>query len=802
MTWLYLLDVYRTLFQAVTSRHLPSLLSSSLNILANLYGAAFHGNVEVSTINQVYIFDTLGSALRIVGVRTFLSIIPLTEPADPSPIPIPASREWILNLLQNNLKLMPCALEDFLTVILPIARKCVAAGALPHVAGDSTQLSIARTRVIQLWSLFPGFCYYGVKDVSATLPKLLVSIERGLQDDAFPEISSHVTSGLTHLINCTKLRPSSATDLPTLQSAASTLFSAILKLTETLDPVNPRFTSCIQCIEALASVSPYPLLSAVAKKLIELLLASTASKDDAHDSSTWLSILLALIPYLKENLIVIIYRTIRPLLSVKETSQKRAYLVLDSLLKHHYQTVHAFEPRMAILSLLSQYLLTCSVNARHMRLRCMGTLISTFEEQAELQNAAGVILSEILLCLKDSNKKCRLGAIEVLELLMNRVDLDFFISLLSAAMSSSNPSHHSPAVTALCMLILERRHDPAMLRYADNLLPTVLGLQSEGASGENVKAVLSYLKVIVSVLPVDLIEGIVPEIVDAATRSTSRSKHGNKVRGLLRKLSQRVDPALLRPHMYEPDVPLLDHLMKEERRSKRKKETVQQKDRVDMILDSDSDSDDESEEETGKEKPRKRVKAIRATADTSSGIPLTLEDFMTDQRLASSQGSFKSKSSQKKSEVAMGDGDVPIDEDQEYKVVVAEDGRVIVETRAVRDSADIPALDTNEATKRDGKSEKVVSRKRVREPGEEYRAKKAGGDVWKLGQMEPHAYIPLDPRLLSKKNSKEALSQLGSVIRNRNKKPRGGAAIGMKSHVIVGNRKQRLAAKKSRNGQK
>ena len=118
----------------------------------------------------------------------------------------------------------------------------------------------------------------------------------------------------------------------------------------------------------------------------------------------------------------------------------------------------------------------------------------------------------------------------------------------------------------------------------------------------------------------------------------------------------------------------------------------------------------------------------------------------------------------------------------------------------MRDSVAI--IDKNESAKRDEMSEKVVSRKRSREPGEEYRAKKAGGDVWKFGQMEPHAYIPLDPRLLSKKNSKEALSQLGSVIRNRNKKPRGGLAAGVKSHVVVGNRKQRQAAKKSRNGQK
>ena len=38
----------------------------------------------------------------------------------------------------------------------------------------------------------------------------------------------------------------------------------------------------------------------------------------------------------------------------------------------------------------------------------------------------------------------------------------------------------------------------------------------------------------------------------------------------------------------------------------------------------------------------------------------------------------------------------------------------------------------------------------TKNPGEEYRSKKAGGDVWKKGMLQPHAYIPLDPKLFSK----------------------------------------------------
>jgi len=87
-------------------------------------------------------------------------------------------------------------------------------------------------------------------------------------------------------------------------------------------------------------------------------------------------------------------------------------------------------------------------------------------------------------------------------------------------------------------------------------------------------------------------------------------------------------------------------------------------------------------------------------------------------------------------------------------------------------------------------------RPRVREPGEEYRAKNAGGDVWKKGMLEPHAYIPLDPRLLNKKNHREAVSTFGAVVsggKGSKAKAGGGGKGGHKG--VGGTRKQRRNAR-------
>ena len=57
----------------------------------------------------------------------------------------------------------------------------------------------------------------------------------------------------------------------------------------------------------------------------------------------------------------------------------------------------------------------------------------------------------------------------------------------------------------------------------------------------------------------------------------------------------------------------------------------------------------------------------------------------------------------------------------------------------------------------------------LKEPGIEYKSKKSGGDVWKKGMLEPHAFIPLDARLLSKKHYKEAIDHFGVVVKNGKK---------------------------------
>lgn len=88
----------------------------------------------------------------------------------------------------------------------------------------------------------------------------------------------------------------------------------------------------------------------------------------------------------------------------------------------------------------------------------------------------------------------------------------------------------------------------------------------------------------------------------------------------------------------------------------------------------------------------------------------------------------------------------------------------------------------------------IQQRKRLREPGEEYKSKKAGGDVWRKGMLQPHAYIPLDPRLLTNKKRREALSTFGAVVSKKSKRVASVKLKGRKGKS-VGNRNQRKSAR-------
>jgi ribosomal RNA-processing protein 12 len=369
---------------------------------------------------------------------------------------------------------------------------------------------------------------------------------------------------------------------------------------------------------------------------------------------------------------------------------------------------------------------------------------------------------------------------------------------LCSAIVGETAYMRSSAIIGLCVLIFEHRNDEELLYQVADLLPTICLLLKEECS-EMTRAVLSFLRVCSAVLPHNILEPVLPILVSSFTEGlgSQKAKFSTRARAIMRKLEQRVGDQILRPLVPESDLALLGYVEKLSRRAQRRKDKkIKAEDKMERMLGSDSDSSSDEEDVNGDSRGKKvsaidprlahRPKAIRAK-DIIDSMPSTLSDLLEDQPQFTTQASLAKASKM--------DADQASDEDEDYKVTLTADGRVVI---SEKDDVSTKGVDhegiMKTKSKPDGADDKKVDRKtkRQREPGEEYRSKNAGGDVWKKGMLEPHAFIPLDPRMLSKKHHDEAVTHFGAVV-DRNKKQKVSSS---KSRGLTGNRKQRESRRK------
>lgn len=890
--WLYILDTTRSLFDLFKHNGRPvKMLSKVVVSLAEVYQAIEHGVlVDVPSNVHISLTETLGAAVRTCGLKYFLEIVPL---ADDNGM-ISASKDWIINILHSNLKHMTCSLTDFGTCILPLANNYYKLIQGSDGSTNVVELKTYRARITQLWSLLPELCAHNVKDIADAFNKMSPILERLFSDYEFPELLTYVVGALYQLAKGVRERcprvAAGATEVVTpelsvLRASAHKYLPLILQYVEGISIGEGRFQEGVQCIAAWSEIAPSALVAAVSKKLLQLVLTSTAvggseSRENVA-AAGWMAVMLAIIPLLPEALVQLLFKSIRPLLTVTEVSsvQKRAYGLLLSLLAEHRDVVLRMEPPLQMLRAVSEALLTCHVSSRSMRLQCIRALMTTMSV-ADLQEALALVHKEVLICQKDANKKSRDAAMDILKFFIQRLDADVVLKVLTDTLSSAaGPSVNatsvlkSSAVTALCLLLLQHRSRPAMLRAGVELLPQVGELLVADCPHQS-KAVLSYLRVFVSIQPTATVtnEALLPSVVSAFTQSlgTHKAKFAPRCRAIMRKLTHRIGDEALRAVVPPSDQPLLDYVCKHARRfvinfflritilkfrsdfvflhlefvnrAKRRKDQqkeAQQSSREERMLGSDSDTDDsdgendddEDDEDMQSSGPSssssssqgpggsvmrqitqnlvkgvqnqedyrlgKRPKAMRVGDAGRSVLPSSLDDLLDDQpslrqtmrgeSFNSGAGSKRARSDFDDSAGASNSGRgkavrKAADEDN-FNVVVTADGKVVVKEVEEVEEPEVAAKivrgkrvteegtdGTDNPTEQRPESAQKRRKLTLKEPGEEYRAKKAGGDVWKKGMLAPHAFIPLDPRLLSKKHRAQAIDHFGVVVKGGNNK--------------------------------
>lgn len=972
--WLYVVSACKSLFEKVKYAGASvgsaqgmsgqdvcaALLPTLLTRLTALFQDAENGVVKVESSTHLQLGEAVGSIVRCVGFSQFVTLVPFRSDesaasAGSGSVGMDEAREWLLPVLHGALRQAPASLCDFAVVVLSIIEECQRVADSEGTAGVHVAKK-ARTRMLQLWSLFPDFCYYGPSDTASWFQRVLPKLEGVLKEGnsgaaGRKDVVVHVLTGLTHLAAVTLQQAcpqaprehngvpprvtiynrgtvSQTPDFAAVSAAAATVLPAVLAYLEACEHGDNTFASAIRCVNAWAGVAAPSLVAAVAKKLLQLLLQSTSVGGESQDkaASGWMSILLAVVPYLSPQMVHILYKTVKPLLSVHESvsSQKRAYSILDAVLEIHGERLYEAEAATAILAVVCDSLMTCHVSARNMRLRCMERLIknlanakalrggsgdsdsdsdagdsigdsdsdgdSDVDSDAEMKDvsarvdntahteaykiflgAADTIFSEVLTCQKDANQKTRDSAKALLQLFVRRVTFADMMSRLLAAMGSDKRTLRASALLTMCTVLLRHRKNETVQVQVANLLPQVCALLEE-ENAELSRAVLTFLRVCVSILNLQTLQNILPRITAAfcSGLGDTKSRFLKRCRGIMRKLLTRLGEAALRPCVPEDSVPLLDYLLKMNRREDTKKErkVASRRNRSrsldDVLLDSDDEKGEDDEDTAGNlmdimstaassisarlgmqgqgnnkgkrddHRIMARPRGIRPEERQDSSLPMSLNDLLEDQQPHSASAAAASRpvlagrdrGAKRKRSSSMDDEDEEdrhaaaapsqadtrnvevYDPEEKFRVRIGTDGMINVEENLPAEAGDrggagglgraqrSAAADGGDTAEKSAGQQEQASNKRrkVSAPGSEYRSKKSGGDVWRKGMLEPHAYIPLDGRLLTKRNTREAVAKFDSVVKNDK------SGVRVPSHVIQGNRKQRVNRRQKQGG--
>jgi len=177
---------------------------------------------------QRILWRIMGSALRSLGPRAFLAVVPLepvggASPAETAaalvegtttdsrlgtgiPIGIADERTWLLRLLRQHAKYVACELSLFTGTLLDAARAAEAAATAADDAGLHSNARALRSRAGRVWALFPLLCQCP-SDVPTGFGAVLGRTVTGAlskADPRYPEVPAHICSAIETLI--TRLR--------------------------------------------------------------------------------------------------------------------------------------------------------------------------------------------------------------------------------------------------------------------------------------------------------------------------------------------------------------------------------------------------------------------------------------------------------------------------------------------------------------------------------------------------------------------------------------------------------------------
>lgn len=357
-------------------------------------------------------------------------------------------------------------------------------------------------------------------------------------------------------------------------------------------------------VEGFASLAEPAFVTTTFKKIMQKLLEATtqakrmeaASKDESkpvnakalgkykHTAHVQMSLAMTLISHMDMDNINLLYRVIKPYLldDTDGAMQKRSYAVLVSICDHHPSFMTTESNLKDMTESICESLLTCSIPAKKMRLRCLVHLINAMvdAQDVNVDNLIPSLVGEIILCTKEANGKAREAAFELLVAMANLMrakhpatGLMEYLQMVLGGLAARTPHMRSASVVCLSRLVFEFGRTEAVIQAAmPELLKTVLMLLHEKAR-EVIKSVIGFMKLGIAMLPKEQLRAFLPDITNGLLVwiGESKNRFRAKTRIILIKLCRKYGYDEVAALVPEEDRALIKHIKKTKEREDKKK---------------------------------------------------------------------------------------------------------------------------------------------------------------------------------------------------------------------------------------
>ncbi|PUZ77935.1 hypothetical protein GQ55_1G413300 [Panicum hallii var. hallii] len=759
----------------------------------------------------------IGSAVAAMGPKNVLEILQIRSLCD--------ENEWILPILEKHI--VGASLQFFLKDVLGFVKAIEKS--ITKLLKDDKLFSAKRAEgyVYSLWSLLPSCCNYPC-DTSSNFRVLQSVLCDTLENQ--PELRGIVCSSIQVLIKQNKeaLSVSREEDILSEDELSKSEIRAKERYTKNLAEENLKaicaFSSNLldvlcsifltsskdaigllqPAISEIASISDKDVVGKFFLDSIRKLLDATkaVNAEPVDDSSMQIetnsntnsmtrALLLdfaaSLMPGLAAKSINVLFSYVKP--AIKDSDaliQKRAYKVLSMLLKD----AEFVEKNLDVLLELLISSMPCQFPSKRYRLECLYHLIVHILKDSSMVRKRDIIssfITEILLALKEANKKTRNRAYDLLiEIARACEDAEnderkdslhqFFGMVAGGLVSGQTPYAISAVVTGLARLTYEFSE---LIGIAYKLLPQTFLLMQRN-NREIVKANLGFVKALVAKSKADMLHEHLKGVVEGllSWQSDTKNSFKAKVKSLIEILVKKCGLDAVKAVMPEEHMKLLTNIRKVNERKMRKVKSSEDGDAMSMAsgatrqsrwnhtqMFSDFGSDDDesdgpfstqhtvtsragSKASTRSSRRRQADKSLlEKSIDQSTGEPLDLLDQKTV-RLALKTGRKRT---------------APDDDEDDFEV--DPEGRIIVREEREKRKKKPVSRDVDDADGKSSVRSQSVKKRKTSSgwayTGHEYTSKKAGGDLKKKDKMEPYAYWPLDRKLLNRRSDRKASARKG-----------------------------------------